>query len=57
MRGIAQITSPTALTNARRRADALLRDGTLTSDDAAQIVEAIEARAQELAQSQEVQGD
>ena len=57
MRGIAQITNPTALTNARRRADALLRDGTLTSDDAAQIVEAIEARAQELAQAQEVQGD
>ena len=57
MRGIAQITNPTALTNARRRADALLRDGTLTSDDAARIVEAIEARAQELAQAQEVQGD
>ena len=57
MRGIAQLTSPTALTNARRRADALLRDGTLTSDDAARIVEAIEARAQELAQAQEVQGD
>lgn len=56
LRGIAQLTSPTALTNARRRADALLRDGTLTPDDAAQIVDAIEARAQELAQAQEVQG-
>jgi hypothetical protein len=57
LRGIPQLTSATALVNARRRADALLADSQLTPEDAAQIVEAIEARAQELAQGQEVQGD
>ena len=57
LRGIPQLTSPTALANARRRADALLKDGQVDEDDHASIIDAVDARVQELAQAQEVQGD
>lgn len=57
LRGIPQLTSPTALTNARRRADALLRDQQITEEDHAAILEAVDARVQELAAAEEVQGD
>jgi len=57
LRGIPQLTSPAALTNARRRADALLKDSQITEEDHAAIIEAVEARVQELAAAEEVQGD
>jgi len=57
LRSVPQLTSPTALANSKRRADALLADGNLTTEDHAQIIEAIDARAAELSQAGEVQGD
>jgi len=57
LRSVPQLTSPTALVNSKRRADALLADGNLTAEDHAAILEAIDARAAELSQAGEVQGD
>jgi len=57
LRGIPQLTSPAALANARRRADALLKDGQITAEDHAAIIEAVDGRVQELAAAGEVQGD
>jgi len=57
LRGIPQLTSPAALANARRRADALLKDLQITAEDHAAIIEAVEGRAAELSQAGEVKGD
>lgn len=57
LRGIPQLTSPAALANARRRADALLKDRQITAEDHAAILEAVDGRAQELAAAAEVEGD
>jgi len=57
LRGIPQLTSPAALANARRRADALLKDLQITAEDHAAIIEAVDGRVQELAAAAEVEGD
>jgi hypothetical protein len=57
LRGIQQLTTPTALANSRRKADALLRNGEITPEDHCQIVEAIDVREAELSQPVGVQGD
>jgi hypothetical protein len=50
---IASMTTPTALTNARRRADALLADETIDASIHDQIVQAIDDRAAEISTAEQ----
>lgn len=50
---IAAMTTPTALTNARRRADTLLADDTIDADTHDQIARAIDDRAAELSSAEQ----
>ena len=53
LKAIASMTTPTALTNARRRADALLADKTIDASIHDQIVQAIDDRAAEISTAEQ----
>jgi len=53
LKAIASMTTPTALTNARRRADALLADETIDASIHDQIVQAIDDRAAEISTAEQ----